>query len=91
MISKDDISLKKMDKLLSLTSLPKYIVLGNHDWSGNPKAQLEYKSDQWDIDNFYYKKSFKGKNYSLDVFILILRFSIQVKINPINGNIFMKR
>lgn len=69
-IDKNDPSFKKMDKLLSTTSIPKHIVLGNHDWAGNPKAQLEYKSTHWKIDNFYYKKSFKGENYSLDVFYI---------------------
>ena len=33
-----------------------YPVLGNHDYLGSVKAQLESDLSNWNMDNYYYKK-----------------------------------
>lgn len=38
-----------------------YPVLGNHDWEGEPQAQIKYRHDKrWKMNNFYYSKLFKS-------------------------------
>lgn len=43
-----------------LRSLPIYPVLGNHDYKGNPNAQIEYshKSDRWHLPSRFYAVKF---------------------------------
>lgn len=40
---------------------PFYAVLGNHDWAGNPRAQIAYAKTpgtRWRMDNFWYQRTF---------------------------------
>lgn len=52
--------------------MPFLAVLGNHDWRINPSAQLAYagsravlgQKTRWQMDGFYYKRSFWGEGQS---------------------------
>jgi acid phosphatase len=53
--------------------VPWYAVLGNHDYRGNPDAQIAYTahSDRWNMPARYYRSSWPGPvNPLLDVFCL---------------------
>lgn len=42
-------------------NFPFFAVLGNHDWMGNPRAQIEYSrtpGTRWRMDNFWYRRTF---------------------------------
>lgn len=77
--TKDDITMKYMDDILRKVNLNKYIILGNHDWSGNAQAQIDYKSDQWNIENYYYKRSFVIDNTTIDIFFIDTQLICQGK------------
>ena len=41
-------------------NFPFFALLGNHDWLGNPRAEIAYArtpGTRWQMDNFYYKRS----------------------------------
>lgn len=40
-----------------------YPVLGNHDWEGNPTAQIRFNADErWKMESYYYIRHFIMKN-----------------------------
>ena len=53
-------------------NLPFYNILGNHDWMGNPQAQVDYstRNPKWIMPHFYYMKRFVGADFSVCVFAL---------------------
>lgn len=54
---------------------PTWGILGNHDYLGNVKAQIEYKKNNWNIPNFFYKKSFDFIDFFfIDTSILLPEF-----------------
>ena len=46
----------------AIRDLPWYVVMGNHDWYGNSRAQLEYAkiNSRWIMPDFFYTKVFKA-------------------------------
>ena len=52
--------------------VPVFGILGNHDYLGNVKIQLEHKEKNWNIPYFYYKKSFDDVDFFfIDTSILL--------------------
>jgi acid phosphatase len=53
---------------------PFYAVLGNHDYLGDIKAQIDYASSKkdthWKMPSRYYQKTFRSNGVSVDVFFL---------------------
>jgi tartrate-resistant acid phosphatase type 5 len=45
---------KKFDNTFRNISNPIYSLLGNHDYKQNPHAQIQYKSNNWNMPNWYY-------------------------------------
>lgn len=55
---------------------PIYAILGNHDYLGNVKAQIEYNKNNWNLPNFYYKKTFDNIDFFfIDTSIILPNFS----------------
>lgn len=54
--------------------IPWHVVLGNHDYRGNPQAQIEYtyKSQRWNMPSRYYDYSFNDEDTGLNVDFLFL-------------------
>ncbi len=56
----------KFEQMYSTEHLnfPFYAVLGNHDWRGNPAAQIAYAASnpgtRWRMDGFYYRRTVGG-------------------------------
>lgn len=46
----------------AIKNLPWYVVMGNHDWYGNSRGQLEYAkiNSRWIMPDFFYTKVFKA-------------------------------
>ena len=53
-------------------NIPFYAVLGNHDWRGNPQAQVDYskKDSRWKMPAYFYSIRYPEKNPLLEIFIL---------------------
>ena len=57
-------------------SIPIWATLGNHDYLGNVKSQIDYKSFNWNMPNFYYKKTFDYLDFFfIDTSILVPDYS----------------
>tara|TARA_R110002049_G_scaffold204197_1_gene374766 strand:- start:6620 stop:7612 length:993 start_codon:yes stop_codon:yes gene_type:complete len=54
--------------------IPWYVVLGNHDYRGNPQAQIDYtnKSQRWHMPSRYYEYGFIDEDTRLNVQFLFL-------------------
>ncbi|XP_068445347.1 tartrate-resistant acid phosphatase type 5a [Clinocottus analis] len=54
--------------------IPWYVLAGNHDHSGNVKAQIEYshKSDRWTFPSYYYELNFHIPNTGKTLSIIML-------------------
>ncbi len=50
----NDILWKKFENSFKNISNPIYSLLGNHDYKQNPYAQIQYKSNKWNMPNWYY-------------------------------------
>jgi len=59
--------ISKFEKPYKNLNFKFYPSLGNHDARQNKQAQVDYKSDKWDMPAMYYKKSF---GQYVDVFAL---------------------
>ena len=57
-------------------NLTTYCILGNHDYLGNVEQQIKYKSDNWNMEGHYYKKTIdKFDIFFLDTSILVPDYS----------------
>jgi tartrate-resistant acid phosphatase type 5 len=53
-----------------------WCVLGNHDYLGSIEAQLKFKSNNWNLPHYYYKKTFDGFDFFfIDTSILLPDYS----------------
>ena len=53
-----------------------FSVLGNHDYLGSINAQIEYKSNNWNMDNNYYKKTIDNYDlFFIDTSVIIPEYS----------------
>lgn len=54
--------------------IPWHVVLGNHDYRGNPQAQIDYtnKSQRWNMPDRYFDYDFKDEDTGLNVSFLFL-------------------
>ncbi len=54
--------------------IPWHVVLGNHDYRGNPQAQIDYtnKSQRWNMPSRYYDYDFTDEDTGLNVHFLFL-------------------
>ena len=54
--------------------IPWHVVLGNHDYRGNPQAQIDYtnKSQRWHMPSRYYDYDFEDEDTGLNVNFLFL-------------------
>ena len=68
---------KKWDNFKNLDlDIPTWCILGNHDYLGNVKAQLEFNSNNWNLPNYYYKKTFDDLDlFFIDTSILVPNYS----------------
>ncbi len=57
---------------MSVFACPFYACLGNHDYSGNVQAQVEYsgQSDRWKMPARYFKRRFTAQQQSIDLFVI---------------------
>ncbi len=70
----NDIKWKDFENLN--TNCQIYSILGNHDYLGNVKSQIEYNKNNWSMPYFYYKKTFKFIDlFFIDTSILLPEFS----------------
>ena len=57
----------------SLTSVPWYVIAGNHDYKGNVSAQIAYSQDnaRWKFPSIYHKQSFTSADgVTVDVLLI---------------------
>ena len=49
-----------------------FVVLGNHDYQGNPQAEIDYSGveNRWNLPRRYYKRSFEAGQLKADIFFL---------------------
>jgi tartrate-resistant acid phosphatase type 5 len=73
----ESINDKKWNNYKNLNlDIPIWCILGNHDYLGNVKAQIEFKTNNWNLPNYYYKKSFdKFDFFFIDTSILVPNYS----------------
>ena len=65
-----------------------YPVLGNHDYLGSVKAQLESDLSNWNMDNYYYKKTIESIDFFfIDTAIMQPNYS-NLSYNLVKSNIF---
>jgi hypothetical protein len=68
--------LRSYEEIYTARSLwePWYVVLGNHDWQGNPYAQIAYSriSPRWRMPDTYFTTTFRLDDDSTDVLIVYL-------------------
>ena len=68
--------LRSYEEIYTARSLwePWYVVLGNHDWQGNPYAQIAYSSisPRWRMPDTYFTTRFRLDDDSTDVLIVYL-------------------
>lgn len=52
--------------------IPFYVALGNHDWRGNPQAQIDYSKmdSRWKMPAFFYSIKYPEQNPILEIFVL---------------------
>lgn len=56
--------------------IPVWCVLGNHDYLGNVKEQIKFNSNNWNLPNYYYKKTLDNIDFFfIDTSILIPEYS----------------
>ena len=68
--SVDDLKWNNFKELL--LNVKTFAVLGNHDYLGNVKAQINFKKYNWNMDNHYYKRTFdKFEFFFIDTSILV--------------------
>jgi tartrate-resistant acid phosphatase type 5 len=76
--------------------LKTYCILGNHDYLGNVKSQINYKLNNWYMEGHYYKKTIEKYDiFFLDTSILVPNYSnlnyniVKSKINkePLNESL----
>ena len=60
-----------------------YIVLGNHDYKGNPDAQIEYStiSRRWNMPSRYFSKTFGISKSQSAQFIFMICIHIRISIH----------
>lgn len=54
--------------------IPWYVVLGNHDYRGNPQAQVDYtsKSQRWNMPSRYYDFEIEDEDTNLSINLMFL-------------------
>lgn len=92
--SNDD---KNWNNYINLNNnLKTYCILGNHDYLGNVQSQINYKLNNWCMEDHYYKKTIdKFDIFFLDTSILVPNYSnlnyniVKSKINkePLNESL----
>lgn len=55
-------------------NIPWYVVLGNHDYRGNPQAQVDYthKSRRWEMPERFYALDFEDEDFGAKVSFLFI-------------------